>query len=160
MYLVFSCHCNSQCLSCSFGQNQKVNIADMHYDYDYDYEYEYDYEYDNDKKRYKIGPLFYFFSQNCIFKVCLLQTLKQFGNFSISTYQGKEGFSLKLFSPFFCQKCSCSEVHRIYNFAVLATTIQEQVWSRALDFPCDYFQNNRPHLKTFQCFFRGIFPNQ
>ena len=25
-----------QCLSCSFGQNQKVNIADMHYDYDND----------------------------------------------------------------------------------------------------------------------------
>ena len=23
-----------QCLSCSFGQSQKVNIADMHYDYD------------------------------------------------------------------------------------------------------------------------------
>ena len=32
-----------QCLSCSFGQNQKVNIADMHYDYDYDY--------DNDKEQ-------------------------------------------------------------------------------------------------------------
>ena len=25
-----------QRLSCSFGQNYKVNIADMHYDYDYD----------------------------------------------------------------------------------------------------------------------------
>ena len=25
-----------QCLSCSFGQNQKVNIANMHYDYDND----------------------------------------------------------------------------------------------------------------------------
>ena len=31
-----------QCLSCSFGQNWKANIADMHYDCDYDY--------DNDKK--------------------------------------------------------------------------------------------------------------
>ena len=30
-----------QCLSCSFEQNQKVDIADMHYDYDYD----------NDKKQ-------------------------------------------------------------------------------------------------------------
>ncbi len=25
-----------QCLSCSFGQNWKANIADMHYDCDYD----------------------------------------------------------------------------------------------------------------------------
>jgi hypothetical protein len=25
-----------QCLPCSFGQNKKVNIADMHYDYDSD----------------------------------------------------------------------------------------------------------------------------
>ena len=32
-----------QCLFCSFRQNKKVNIADMHYDYDYDY--------DNDKKQ-------------------------------------------------------------------------------------------------------------
>ena len=31
-----------QCLSCSFGQNQKANIADMHYDCDSDY--------DDDKK--------------------------------------------------------------------------------------------------------------
>ena len=30
-----------QRLSCSFGQEQKVNIADMYYDYDYD----------NDKKQ-------------------------------------------------------------------------------------------------------------
>ena len=45
MYLVFSVivivTVLFQCLSCSFGQNQKVNIADMHYDYDYD----------NDKKQ-------------------------------------------------------------------------------------------------------------
>ena len=40
MYLVFPVIVTVivllQCLSCSFGQNQKVNIDDMHYDYDYD----------------------------------------------------------------------------------------------------------------------------
>ena len=42
MYLVFSVIITVivivvlQCLSRSFGQNYKVNIADMHYDYDYD----------------------------------------------------------------------------------------------------------------------------
>ena len=39
------------CLSCRFGQKQKVNIADMHYDYDYDYE--------NDKEQDKNSVLNY-----------------------------------------------------------------------------------------------------
>ena len=30
------------CLSCRFGQKQKVNIADMHYDFDYENDKEQD----------------------------------------------------------------------------------------------------------------------
>ena len=46
-----------QCLACSFGQNQKANIADMHYDYDYDYDY------DNAKKQDTKSVLETFYNQ-------------------------------------------------------------------------------------------------
>ena len=54
-----------QCLSCSFGQNQKANIADMHYDYDYD----------NDKK---------WVLQSCIFTGQKIHVVKMLGH--LSTY--------------------------------------------------------------------------
>ena len=46
-----------QCLSCSFRQSQKVNIAYMHYDYDYD----------NDKKQDTNSVLKFVFNlQRCV----------------------------------------------------------------------------------------------
>ena len=54
-----------QCLSCRFEQNQKVNIADMHYDYDHDY--------DNDKKQATKSVL-----QSCKFNACVHLTDTEF----------------------------------------------------------------------------------